>query len=251
MLASDELARYRASEAEQQRTADLLQLLPTGRRSVLDIGARDGHFSRLLADRFGEVTALDLQKPRFQIPGVVTVEGDVTHLQFADDSFGCVFCAEVLEHIPELEKACAEIVRVARHEIIIGVPFKQDIRVARTTCRSCGKTNPPWGHVNAFDEDRLTRLFARTERRSRSFVGTRQEATNPISTWLMDLAGNPWGTYEQEEACIHCGAHLTPPGDRAIWQKACSAIAAGLNQMQAHWTRPRGSWIHVVFQKNG
>src|SRR5271157_5252461 len=113
-----DIKRYRESDQEKARTADLLRLLPRGRRSVLDIGARDGHFSRLLTEYFLEVTALDLQIPRFEIANVTTAEGDVTRLQYSSDSFDCVFCTEVLEHVPEVEQACREIVRVARHEVL-------------------------------------------------------------------------------------------------------------------------------------
>ena len=59
----------------------------------------------------------------------MTVAGDATKFEFACNSFDCVFCTEVLEHIPELQRACNEIVRIARHEIIVGVPFEQDPRV--------------------------------------------------------------------------------------------------------------------------
>ena len=246
-----DLEQYRASETEKARTADLLRLLPKNRHSVLDIGARDGHFSRLLTGHFLEVTALDLQKPCFEFTRVVTVAGDVTKLDFADDSFDCVFCAEVLEHIPDLKSACREIVRVAKHEIIIGVPFRQDIRIGRTTCRSCGRMNPLWGHVNSFDEARLSSLFLGLRIVSKSFVGVAGERTNPLSTFLMDLAGNPWGTYKQEEPCIHCGAKLIPPESRKIWQKVCSRIAVRTNRVQALFTRPHGHWIHIVYSKRG
>jgi SAM-dependent methyltransferase len=202
-----------------------------------------------LTEYFDEVTALDLQKPGFEFARVVTVAGDVTKLEFADDTFDCVFCAEVLEHIPDVTRACQEIIRVAKHEIVIGVPYRQDIRCGRTTCHSCGKTNPPWGHVNSFDEDRLSALFSGLPFISKSFVGTTKEATNPIATFLMDLAGNPWGTYDQDEPCIHCGAKLVPPGGRQIWQKVCSIMAFNLNRVQVIWERPRGNWIHVVFRK--
>ncbi len=239
---------YHESESERARTGDLLRVLPRGRRSVLDIGARDGYYSRLLTEHFTEVTALDLQKPGFEIPGVVTVAGDVTKLDFPDASFDCVFCTEVLEHVPDIEKACQEIIRVARHEIIVGVPFKQDIRVDRTTCRSCGKNNPPWGHVNSFDEDRLFRLFSGLRVVSKSLVGSTSEATNFLSAFLMDVAGNPWGTYDQDERCIHCGAKLIPP-DRNLWQRACSAMAVSINRAQTVWTRPHGNWIHLLFSK--
>src|SRR5512139_805984 len=100
------LEPYRASEREQSRTEDLLRRLPRGRHSVLDIGARDGHFSRRLTEYFTTVTALDLRQPGFEYPRVVTVAGDVRRLGFPDNSFDCVFCAEVLEHVAEVERAC-------------------------------------------------------------------------------------------------------------------------------------------------
>ena len=52
---------------EDCRRAALLRLVPKGRTSVLDIGARDGYFSIRLTDYFAEVTALDLEKPPFEI----------------------------------------------------------------------------------------------------------------------------------------------------------------------------------------
>lgn len=243
------LEQYRASDNERARTEDLLRLLPSGRSSVLDIGARDGHFSRLLADHFLEVTALDLKKPTFEFDRVVTVAGDITNLAFPDNSFDCVFCTEVLEHITNVEKACQEIMRITRHEIIIGVPFQQDIRVERTTCRSCGAINPPWGHVNSFDEARLLRLFHGARLLSKSFVGVSKDATNFASAFFMDLAGNPWGTYEQDEPCNSCGAALSSPTNRRIWQRACSFLAVSLNRMQAVTVRPHANWIHLVLAK--
>lgn len=244
------IEQYRANEREIARTQDLLRLLPAGRRSVLDVGARDGHFSRLLTEHFDEVTALDLVQPSFQIPRVTPVQGDATRLQFADDSFDCVFCAEVLEHIPDVQAACRELVRVAKHEIIIGVPFQQDTRVGRTTCPACGKANPPWGHVNSFTEQRLLELFAGVQVAAKSFVGQSQEATSALATFLMDAGKNPWGPYDQDEPCIHCGAQLTAPRSRSVLQRACSAAALRLNRIQRRFTKPHGNWIHLVFRKS-
>ena len=245
------LEKYRASEDEKARTNDLLRLLPRNRRSVLDIGARDGHFSRLLTGYFTEVTALDLERPRFEIPQVVTVAGDITKLDFTTDSFDCVFCAEVLEHVPELQKACDEIVRVARHEIIVGVPFRQDLRIGRCTCRTCGKANPPWGHVNSFDLSKLLKLFAGLQLISTSLVGTSKESTNALSVLLMDLAGNPFGTYDQEEPCIYCGARMRPAENTSTWQRVLSGVAARINRLQTTYTKPHGNWIHLLFSKRG
>jgi SAM-dependent methyltransferase len=245
-----DLEKYRASELEKLRTADLLRIVPKGRSTVLDIGTRDGHFSRLLTNHFSSVTALDLVKPTFDYPGIVTVAGDITNLDFPDNSFDCIFCTEVLEHIPNVTKACQEIIRVARHEIVIGVPFRQDTRISRATCNACGKISPPWGHVNSFDEQRLINLFHGLKLVSKSFVGTSNDATNPLAALLMDLAGNPYGTYAQDLQCVHCGSTLLPPQpNRSLTSRVFAALAIRLTHLQTRFTPSHGNWIHLVFSK--
>ena len=61
-----DLTQYRERDLERKRTEDLMQLIrliSKTSRHALDIGARDGHFSKLLAEHFKSVTALDLKKP--------------------------------------------------------------------------------------------------------------------------------------------------------------------------------------------
>lgn len=245
-----DLNQYRARENEKLRAEDLMRILPKHRSTVLEIGARDGHFSRLLTEHFSRVTALDLQRPTWTIDGVETVAGNVEQLDFADDAFDCSFCTEVLEHVPKVEQAARELLRVTRHEIVVGVPCMQDTRVGRTTCPSCGRPNPPYGHINTFDEQRLRDLFTGAEVLDRSFVGERDDATTDLATWLMDRAGNPWGTYMQDEPCIHCGAEITDPGGRTLGQKVCAKLAHTLNTLQRPFARRRARWIHLVFRKH-
>lgn len=244
-----DLEQYRQADSEKERLQDLLRLLPQGKQSLLEIGARDGYHSRLLTGHFETVTALDLEKPDFTIDRVVPVRGDVTDLQFPDNHFDCVLCAEVLEHIPAVEKAASEISRVARGEVIIGVPYRQDIRCAKLTCRACGKVNPPFGHVNTFDEERLRALFPRLRVAEFSFAGTNYLRTNAFSSWLMTAGGNPWGTYFQDEPCIHCGARLEAPASRSLAQKISAALAYRIDRWQRFFTKPIPAWIHVLFQK--
>jgi len=246
-----DLAIYRASEAEKARTADLLKMLPTSRASALDLGAREGFFSQLLAERFQRVTALDLSAPAFNLPGVSKVAADATMLPFRDEAFDCVFCAEVLEHVPNLQQACAEISRVARHEVIIGVPYRQDLRAGRATCRKCLKINPPWGHVHSFRERQLPQLFPQLKMLKMSFVGSVKDRTNFVSARLMDWAGNPWGIYDEEKQCRYCGAPLAPPnGERSLASRLCAVAAVEINRAQEKFTRPHANWIHVLLAKS-
>lgn len=249
-----DLTAYRQNPREQARLRDLMERLPKGRRSVLDVGARDGHVSAMLTGYFPSVTALDLVKPAFVIEGVETVQGDATALSYPDGHFDTVFCAEVLEHIPSplLAKACSELARVARYEVVIGVPYRQDLRRGRATCQRCGRHNPPWGHVNSFDEAKLARLFHPLRAVSQGFVGVGGRPSNAVTAKLMDLAGNPWGNYNQEEPCLHCGAPLLRP-DKALSfaAKLCTGAAWAILAVQDKISRPGPMWIHTVFAKAG
>ncbi len=240
-------------EREAQRSADVVRLLPRlAGGSALDVGARDGHFSKQMAQWYTSVTALDLEEPSLHHPNITCVKGDVTRLAFNDDAFDVVVCTEVLEHIaPEkLDKACAELARVSRQYVLIGVPFKQDIRVGRTTCKACGATNPPWGHVNTFDENRLLSLFDGLTVQQLSFVGVDSDSTNSLSALLMNLARNPYGTYGQDEPCIVCGEALIEAPERSLFHKVCTKAAFTTRWMTQTFQPAHPCWMHCLFRKS-
>ena len=242
---------FRATPQEQLRTRDLLSLMPVRGGIALDIGARDGHFSLLLAERFERVIALDLLMPTVQHPRVECVQGNAAKIDLADNSVDLVFCAEVLEHIPTalLPQVCRELQRVSRSQLLIGVPYRQDILVGRTTCQVCGGSSPPWGHVNSFDEDRLGELFSGCRVAKQNFVGSNNERTNALSARLMDWAGNPYGTYCQDEPCVHCNSPLQGPPARSLNQKLLTKLAFLARWPSNALARPHGNWIHLMLEK--
>jgi SAM-dependent methyltransferase len=240
-------AEYRSSDVEQLREKSLLGMIGGG-DSVLEIGPYDGYYSRILATRFNRVVTLDLEKR--QIPGVDNVQGDVRDLKFANKSFDVVVAAEVLEHVPGVEKAASEIARVARQHVVIGVPYRQDIRVGRITCGACGHISPPWGHVNSFDEHRLTRLFAGFNLLNKDFVGETNLRTTAFAAWLMDKAGNPWGVYDDQSSHCHaCGVTRSPQPQRKGIQRVLASVAWRMNEVQMNFSTPHASWIHMRFER--
>jgi ubiquinone/menaquinone biosynthesis C-methylase UbiE len=237
---------WRSNARETERASVLMSLVPGG-ESVLDAGARDGYFSRLLADRYRSVTALDLEAPPVVHERVRSVAGDLTRLDFPDQSFDGVFCAEVLEHIPDMEKACKEIRRVARKHVIIGVPFEQDLRAGRVMCRECGRVYNAWKHVHSFTERRLVDLFAPLRPERISFAGKYVERTNFLSASLMRTARYPWGAYNCAEPC-ECGAIIRPP-DATFTGKVCASIAVRLDRLQALFVAQQSDTINVLFTR--
>jgi len=241
---------FRERPDEQARISSLMQLLPPG-KNVLEIGARDGYITRLLASRYHETTALDLTEPEIEGPGITSIAGDIRALPWDKNHFDVVLCSEVLEHIPpaDLDKACEELVRVARRHIVIGVPYNQDIRNGRTRCAQCGAINPPWGHVNRFDENRLKNLFHPMRSVKQDQVGETRGATNVISDLLNRAAGYPWGTYIQDEPCIQCGGSVGPGPTHTIYTRILSGIAIRLDRFLTNYRQPKAKWIHILFEK--
>lgn len=238
------------SSKERARIQDLLDLVPKNYGSVLDVGAREGHISEALTAHFPRVFALDLMTPTFRIPGVTALAADAVRLPFPDNSFDCIVCVEVIEHIPDVVGACRELARVARKELLVGVPYRQDLRFGRVTCAACGKPGPSWGHLHSFDEARLAALFPGMRVARRSYVESNRSVTNSLSAWLMDRAANPWGDYTQREPCVHCGAKLVRPETRTVAKRAASALAHLLNTVQQGLARPHPNWVHSVFSKD-
>jgi hypothetical protein len=148
-----------------------------------------------------------------------------------------------------LGQACSELGRVAKDYLLIGVPYKQDIRVGRTTCSACGKENPPWGHVNSFDENRLLGMFPGFSVVKQSFIGQTNLQTNAFSSALLDMAGNPFGTYEQDEHCVHCSASIGEPRIRTFWEKVLTKTAVKVMQAQSLFIRAHPNWIHLLLRR--
>ena len=244
-----DLSEYRSSEKEKLRVADLLKLIPEHTETALDVGARDGFLSKLIVETVAEVTALDLIQPVIEDERIHCVKGDITALEFKDNSFDLVFCAEVPEHIPTntLHQACDEPIRVASKHILVGVPYKQDIRRGRTTCAACGGKKPPWGHVNKFYEKSLAALFSPCSINKISYAGTAELGTNFVASALMDVAGNPFGTYSQEEPCIYCGVDLIPPQNRTMLSRLFSKAGFYAQKIRLPSQPDHANWIHILF----
>jgi ubiquinone/menaquinone biosynthesis C-methylase UbiE len=93
-----------------------------GARRILDVGSGAGQIARHLlkyADPSAQITCLDLSpemlrraRQRMRSRRPIYLAADLAELPFADQSFDCVTCGYVLEHLPDPRLGLAELSRV-------------------------------------------------------------------------------------------------------------------------------------------
>lgn len=131
-------------------------IVPAGQcLSLLDIGSGRGVFLFPLLREFPdlEVTSMDILSHRVELLDCISKGGihnlhpmlsDICESNLPDKSFDVVTMLEVLEHIPDTEKAVRNAVRLARNYVIVSVPSKPD-------------DNPE--HIHLFSNDDLKNHF--------------------------------------------------------------------------------------------
>jgi SAM-dependent methyltransferase len=145
-------------------------------RRVLEVGCGRGEFAaRMRAELGAEVVALDQSERMVELTrarGVEAFLGDVQELPFDDASFDVAVAAWMLYHVPDVDRALAELARVLR-------------RSGRLVAVTNGERNLPelWSmfgkrsaRSHAFSvenaEAQLRRHFKRVERRDANGVVT-------------------------------------------------------------------------------
>src|SRR5204862_3865783 len=85
-------------------------------RRVLEVGSGQGELAeRMVRETGAEVVAVDQSERMVELAlarGVDARVGDVQSLPFADGSFDCAVAAWMLYHVPDLDRALGELVRV-------------------------------------------------------------------------------------------------------------------------------------------
>ena len=156
--------------------------------TVLEVGAGEGTITKHLIAKFPAATVVGLDLPddtlaaRWRGHGIAMLFGDATGLPFAAHTFDLVVGLEVLEHIPDTERALTEIARVCRQRVVLSVPREPIWRLGNMArgryVRDLGNTP---GHINHWSANQFEHLVS-------PYVSVEQ--THRPLPWTM-LAGSP------------------------------------------------------------
>jgi SAM-dependent methyltransferase len=127
--------------------------------SCLEVGAGEGFLSARIRGLFGvRATALDLSwrvcaraREFFDLPCAV---GEARQLPFADKSVDVVVSVNTLEHIADVAAVFAELERIARSAVIIGMPHARRPGQAESD-------QQPHAHVSMLTPPQMRDIFGR------------------------------------------------------------------------------------------
>lgn len=119
------VAVYLTPDVAAQREQVVEALQPQRGERVLDVGSGPGLLAHSIAERVapdGAVTGVDISEPLLAwarehsaVPGCADYRyADATQLPFADAAFAAAVSTQVLEYVPDVDAAIAELARVVR-----------------------------------------------------------------------------------------------------------------------------------------
>jgi SAM-dependent methyltransferase len=86
---------------------------------------------------------------------------DITKLPFADSSFDCVICSEVMEHIPDHEKALKEMDRILKPQGTLAVSVPRFFTERICWFISWDYHNEEGGHIRIYKKKQLREMLTR------------------------------------------------------------------------------------------
>lgn len=203
-----------------------------GAGSSIEIGPGSGIYLPLLAECFGEVTAVDVEEAFLDNASVYSREyarvtcllDDITRSSLPSESFDLVLCSEVIEHISDAEAALHTMRRILRRDgvLILSTPHRYSplelcsriayipgiIELVRRVYR---EPVLDAGHINLMSGRTLQRLIA-----GAGFTIVRQESFGCYLPLVAEFCGQAGLALEQGLERLIAGSCL----EELLWTQA-------------------------------
>jgi 2-polyprenyl-3-methyl-5-hydroxy-6-metoxy-1,4-benzoquinol methylase len=134
-------------------------------RTACEVGFGEGYLLRLLHNSGLQVVGIDISeylvkelRNKFDKEGldIELFHGEISNIELQKDRFDLIFCLDVLEHIPRIEKALKNIKKaLANGGLLIGtLPFHENLYENMVICPRCNYKFHRIGHHHSFNSVR-------------------------------------------------------------------------------------------------
>lgn len=230
----------------EERNQILLAALPPEARSVLDVGSGPGVAGHAIAASGRFVVSTDLSRSALRAGPPHGYLADATRLPHANGAFDLVLSLEMLEHLADeaLLPIAAEISRLADRWILVGVPHRENLARNALLCPQCGHRFNRTGHVQSFDEERLSGLFPAFTLRWSRICGP---LVRDYPRFLLSLRHEVAGRFSEmsgraANVCPRCGEREFAPFRHNLG----SILLDGVNKLVS---RRRPYWILELLER--
>lgn len=138
-------------------------------RRVLEVGCGRGELAaRIGSELDADVAAIDQSERMVELSrklGVAARLGDVQRLPFDDGSFDCAVAAWMLYHVPDVDRALAELARALRRDGRLVAVTNSEDNLPELWRPLCGDEHRAHAFSVENAEPQLARRFRRVERR--------------------------------------------------------------------------------------
>lgn len=246
--------RYVAAPDEVRRFNATAALIGPEVGSVLDVGAGNGAFLKTLEGLRPELQLAGIERSNTAIQRRVCATeiqaGSADDLPLGDQSVDLVTALEVIEHLPYgvYEKSLAELQRVARRQIMVSVPYRENRLLVRCPYCTC-RFNPHY-HMRRYDDETMQRLFPdfRCDRLVKVSVpeAVLKDAFRGTYRWLRSRGG----FFPSYAMCPQCGYNQAQPTGETARPEANRPLVQSASRLEKLFpTRMVPRWVIGLYSR--
>jgi len=132
-------------------------------RTACEVGFGEGYLLKILHKNGLKVVGIDISsylvnklRNRFDTDGldIELIQGDISKIELEERKFDVLFCFDVLEHIPNMEKAIKNMKKLlSSGGLLVGtLPFREDVHENMVVCPKCKCEFHRFGHYHSFEK---------------------------------------------------------------------------------------------------
>jgi ubiquinone/menaquinone biosynthesis C-methylase UbiE len=251
--------------ANLKRIESTINLIPSDVKSLVDIGCGNGVFLNQLLFRNKELSVLGVDRSNEALKHVECDSkiGDIIDIPIESNSYDCVTCLQVLEHIPvrDYNKALDELARISKKYIIIGVPFEEKIDQNMTTCPQCRTVFNVDLHLRSYNIKDVKRLFIDQNFHCKDYINVIETKQYLLLNSFLKLKSYFKGERKQDTfrspLCPLCGfENKNPESFKPVINQPSNRSSNIKNKIVSFlkFISPtkitKGYWVMAIYEKN-